>query len=139
LYAVPTPSPANGAIRRCIESFLSGPALALDHRQATGEAVDGTDLAGRAAAGDAAAEATFARYEDRLARALATVMNLVDPEVIVLGGGLSRIERLYKQVPRLWGAYVFSDVVATKLLPPRHGDASGVRGAAWLWGVDEAP
>jgi fructokinase len=125
--------------RGCIESFLSGPALALDHRQATGEAVDGTDLAGRAAAGDAAAEATFARYEDRLARALATVMNLVDPEVIVLGGGLSRIERLYKQVPRLWGAYVFSDVVATKLLPPRHGDASGVRGAAWLWGVDEAP
>jgi fructokinase len=125
--------------RGCIESFLSGPALALDHRQATGEAVDGTDLAGRAAAGDAAAEATLARYEDRLARALATVMNLVDPEVIVLGGGLSRIERLYKQVPRLWGAYVFSDVVATKLLPPRHGDASGVRGAAWLWGVDEAP
>ena len=67
------------------------------------------------------------------------VINLLDPAVIVLGGGLGRIERLYRQVPLLWGAYVFSDAVATRLVPPRHGDASGVRGAAWLWGAEEAP
>ena len=123
----------------CIETFLSGPGLALDHRRATGEAVDAAAIAARAASGDAAATASLERYEDRLARGLATVINLLDPEAIVLGGGLGRIERLYRRVPLLWGAYVFSDSVATRLLPPRHGDASGVRGAAWLWGPDEAP
>jgi fructokinase len=122
----------------CIETFLSGPGLALDHRRVTGEAVDAAGIAARAAAGDAAATASLERYADRLARALATVINLLDPEAIVLGGGLGRIERLYRRVPQLWGAYVFSDSVATRLLPPRHGDASGVRGAAWLWGPDEA-
>jgi fructokinase len=123
----------------CIESFLSGPGLALDHRSATGEALEATAIAAAAGAGDPGAEATLARYEDRLARALATVINLLDPDVIVLGGGLSAIARLYQTVPRRWGAYVFSDAVATRLAPPRHGDSSGVRGAAWLWAPDEAP
>jgi fructokinase len=125
--------------RGCIEAFLSGPALAFDHRRATGSTLDAAAIAARAEAGDEAAEATLRRYEDRLARSLATVMNLLDPEVIVLGGGLSAIARLYERVPRLWGPYVFSDVVTTRLLPPRFGDASGVRGAAWLWAPDEAP
>ena len=125
--------------RGCIESFLSGPGLAFDHRQATGDAADAAGIAERAVAGDRDAEASLARYEDRLARSLATVMNLLDPDIIVLGGGLGRMARLYERVPQRWGAYVFSDVVATRLVPPRHGDASGVRGAAWLWGPDEAP
>ena len=87
----------------------------------------------RATAGDAACAATLDRYEARLARALANVINILDPEVIVLGGGLSNIDRLYANVPRLWGAQVFSDTVATRLVKHRHGDSSGVRGAAWLW------
>ena len=90
----------------------------------------------RAADGEGAAEASLARYEDRMARALAGVINILDPEVIVLGGGLSRVERLYRNVPRLWPRYVFSDVVRTRLVPPFHGDSSGVRGAAWLWPDD---
>ncbi|MAN80385.1 MAG: fructokinase [Rhodospirillaceae bacterium] len=117
----------------CIETFLSGPALAHDHLTATGENLSPPDIAARAEAGDAAADATLARYEDRLARALATVINLLDPDAIVLGGGLSNLSRLYANVPRLWGKWVFSDEVATRLVPARHGDASGVRGAAWLW------
>jgi predicted NBD/HSP70 family sugar kinase len=84
--------------------------------------------------GYALAEQTLQRYEDRMARALAVVINILDPEVIVLGGGMSNVSRLYDNVPRIWGRYVFStDQVATRLLPPRHGDSSGVRGAAWLW------
>jgi predicted NBD/HSP70 family sugar kinase len=90
-------------------------------------------VARRAERGDAAAEAALARYEDRMARALATVLNVLDPDVVVLGGGMSRIARLYESVPRLWQRWVFSDRVATPLRPPRFGDASGVRGAAWLW------
>ena len=124
--------------RGCIETFLSGPAIARDHREATGEALDGATIVERAADGDSAAEATVVRYEDRMARALASIMNVLDPDVVVLGGGLSKIARLYQNVPRLWGRYVFSDTVMAKLLPPRHGDASGVRGAAWLWSVEEA-
>ncbi|HUC62731.1 MAG TPA: ROK family protein [Alphaproteobacteria bacterium] len=120
----------------CIESFLSGPALARDHVEATGERLEADEIARRAGAGDARAEATLARYEERLARALASVINLLDPDAIVLGGGLSLIERLYVNVPRLWAPYVFSDRIATRLLPPLHGDASGVRGAAWLWPAD---
>lgn len=123
----------------CIESFLSGPALALDHRALTGQALEAAAIAAAAADGDRDAEATLARYEDRLARALATVINLLDPDVIVLGGGLSGIARLYDNVPQRWGAYVFSDQVATRLAPPRHGDSSGVRGAAWLWPADTTP
>lgn len=116
-----------------IEDWLSGPALARDHRDVTGAAWSGEQIVAAAAAGDAACSATLARYEERLARALASVINLLDPDVIVLGGGLSRIERLYETVPALWARWVFSDRVVTRLLPARHGDASGVRGAAWLW------
>ncbi len=118
----------------CVEAFLSGPALAADHLRATGERLDPAAIASRAQAGDAACEATLARYEARLARALAIVMNIVDPDVIVLGGGLSYLRRLYERVPRLWGPGVFSDEVRTRLVPPVHGDSGGVRGGAWLWG-----
>ena len=123
----------------CIETFLSGPALTRDHkaRPAT-RATTAADIAAAAEQGDPAAHATIARYADRLARALATVVNLLDPDTIVLGGGLSRIAALYEAVPRLWGAYVFSDRVDTLLVPPRHGDSSGVRGAARLWAPDES-
>ncbi|HEY1794969.1 MAG TPA: ROK family protein [Stellaceae bacterium] len=118
----------------CIESFLSGPALARDH----GGSLTGPEIVAAAEQGDAAAGATLDRYAERLARALATVINLLDPEAIVLGGGLSRIAMLYERVPELWGRFVFSDRIATRLLPPRHGDSSGVRGAAWLWPPEPA-
>lgn len=117
----------------CIETFLSGPGLAADHARVTGQALAGEDVVAAAAAGDAAAEATLRRYEERLARALAHLVNILDPDVIVLGGGLSGLSRLYQSVPRLWGRHIFSDHVATRLVPPKHGDSSGVRGAAWLW------
>jgi fructokinase len=117
----------------CIETYLSGPGLARDHAAAGGAPLAPADIVAAAAAGDAACEASLCRYEDRLARALAHVINLLDPEVIVLGGGLSRITRLYANVPQRWHAYVFSDHVVTRLLPNRHGDSGGVRGAAWLW------
>jgi len=117
----------------CIETFLSGPGLAADHERATGSALSAEDVVAAAEAGDAAAEATLRRYEDRLARALAHLVNILDPEVIVLGGGLSGLPRLYEAVPRLWGRHIFSDHVATRLVPPVHGDSSGVRGAAWRW------
>jgi fructokinase len=117
----------------CIETFLSGPGLAADHAAGSGERLDPATIAARAAAGDRVAEATLERYEDRMARALASVINVLDPDVIVLGGGMSNLDRLYVNVPRRWGAYVFSDRVDTRLRPPRFGDSSGVRGAAWLW------
>jgi fructokinase len=119
--------------RGCIETFLAGPALARDHRAATGADLDAPGIAARAAAGDAACEATLVRYEERLARALAHVINLLDPDAIVLGGGMSNLDRLYDHVPRLWGPWVFSDRVDTRLVRHRFGDSSGVRGAAWLW------
>jgi fructokinase len=118
----------------CIETFLSGPGLKQDHAEVCGEPLDPHDIASRATAGDAACAATLQRYEDRLARAIAHVMNILDPDVIVLGGGLSNLTQLYETVPRLWGQYVFSDNVCTKLVRNRHGDSSGVRGAAWLAG-----
>jgi len=123
----------------CIETFLSGPGLAADHERATGERVEAPELLRRAADGDGAAEATLGRYEDRMARALAGVINILDPDVIVLGGGMSNLARLYESVPRLWTEYCFSDRVATPLRPPVHGDSSGVRGAAWLWPETEFP
>jgi fructokinase len=109
----------------CIETYLSGPGLARDHEQVTGERLAPEQVVLH--------EKTMARYEERLARALASVINVLDPDVIVLGGGMSKVARLYTQVPRLWGRHVFSDRVATRLVPPVHGDSSGVRGAAWLW------
>ncbi len=117
----------------CIETFLSGPGLEAEHRRRTGQALSGPEIVNAAEQGDREAEVTLSRYEDRLARGLAGIINVLDPEVIVLGGGLSGIDRLYDSVPRLWKPYVFSDVCATRLLPPVHGDSSGVRGAAWLW------
>jgi len=117
----------------CIEAFLSGPGLARDHLLATGETRAPADIAARAEAGDRACALTFERYEGRLARALASVMNLLDPEVIVLGGGLSNTDRLYRNVPARWGRHVYSDSVVTRLVKAAHGDASGVRGAARLW------
>jgi fructokinase len=128
------PGPACYCGRRgCIETFLSGPGLASDHLQATGQTLTGEQIVAQAEAGDTAADKTLQRYEQRMARALASVINILDPDVIVLGGGLSNIQRLYESVPRYWGEFVFSDVVTTRLVPPRHGDSSGVRGAAWLW------
>jgi fructokinase len=117
----------------CIETFLSGPGMSADHRRRTGEEFDATALAVRACAGDAQALVTLERYERRLARALASVINLLDPDVIVVGGGLSNIERLYTSVPALWAGYVFSDHIATPIVKAKYGDSSGVRGAAWLW------
>jgi fructokinase len=121
----------------CVETFLSGPGMARDHLQATGEALGAPEIAVHAERGDAAARATLARYEDRMARALAVVLDILDPDVVVLGGGMSQIARLYDAVPRLWQAWAFSDRVDTLLKPPVHGDSSGVRGAAWLWGPGE--
>ena len=117
----------------CIETWLSGPALAADHVRYGGEDLPTHEIVQLANAGYGPCSATLARYEERLARALAGVINLIDPDVIVLGGGLSNIERLYDTVPRLWPRYVFSDRVDTRLVPPKYGDSSGVRGAAWLW------
>ncbi len=119
-------------LRGCVETWLSGPGLARDDRLRTGIERDPPAILAAAADGDAGAEAALKRYEDRLARALAAVINLLDPEAIVLGGGLSRLARLYVAVPAIWDRYVFSDTVRTRLLPPAHGDSSGVRGAAWL-------
>lgn len=116
-----------------IEGYLSGPGLSADHARRTGLTLGGEAIVEGAAAGDEACRQTLDRYLDRLARALAGVINLLDPEVIVLGGGLSRVTEIYEYVPRLWTRWVFSDRVDTSLCPALHGDASGVRGAAWLW------
>jgi len=116
----------------CIETYLSGPGMAARHAAATGIVLSPPEIIARAAAGDAGAESSLQRYEDRLARSLANVINIVDPDAIVLGGGMSNIDRLYTNVPRLWQHYVFSDRVDTKLARNHHGDSSGVRGAAWL-------
>ncbi len=122
----------------CVETFLSGPGMVRDHREATGQDVAAPEIAARAGNGEAAATATLERYEERMARALAVVLNVLDPDVVVLGGGMSQIPRLYESVPRLWQRWAFSDRVDTVLRPPVHGDSSGVRGAAWLWGPGEA-
>ncbi|HSN21781.1 MAG TPA: ROK family protein [Usitatibacter sp.] len=119
--------------RACIETYVSGPGLAADHARASGERTSAAEIARRAALGDAACTQALQRYAERLARALAGVINVLDPDAIVLGGGLSRIGPLYEEVPRLWREHVFSDEVRTRLVPPLHGDSSGVRGAAWLW------
>jgi fructokinase len=138
----PLPWPANGEMPgpRCgcgkeghIEAFLSGPGLARDLKLAAGPSLAPAQIIARADSGDGACEAALARYEERLARALASVINLLDPDAIVLGGGLSNAERLYRNVPKRWGPYVYSDSVTTALLKAKHGDASGVRGAARLW------
>jgi fructokinase len=133
-----TPGPHCYCGRRgCIETFLSGPGMTRDHERHTSRSESAPAIVASAMSGDADATATMARYEHRMARALASVINLLDPDVIVLGGGMSNIDRLYDRVPRSWGQYVFAagvqDVVRTRLVRAAHGDSSGVRGAAWLW------
>lgn len=117
----------------CLETWLSGPGLARDYARHAGRDLVVHEIARAVAEGDAEGIAAFERYEDRLARGLAHVINVLDPDAIVLGGGISNLGRLYQTVPGRWGRYVFSDTVRTRLLPPLHGDSSGVRGAAWLW------
>jgi fructokinase len=117
----------------CIETYLSGPGLSRDFMRAAKPLMPAEEIVALAAAGDLNASLCLDRYEDRFARALASVINVFDPEVIVLGGGLSNVDRLYASIPGRWSAFVFSDVVTTRLVRARHGDSSGVRGAAWLW------
>lgn len=117
----------------CIETFVSGPGLRDDYRAATSEDLDAETIAGRAAAGEAAARSALDRHAERLARATASVINILDPDIVILGGGIGRMEHLYDALPALWPRFVFSDRVDTHLATPRHGDSSGVRGAARLW------
>lgn len=117
----------------CIETWLSGPGLARDYAMRSGTGVDAVTVVARAATGDVHAQDALDQYVDRMARALASVINVIDPDVIVLGGGMSNVAALYEQVPQRWGRYVFSDRVDTRLVQAMHGDSSGVRGAAWLW------
>jgi fructokinase len=117
----------------CIETRLSGPGLARDHQGRTGRELDAAGIVAAAAAGDEDARESVATYERRLARGLASVVNVFDPDAIVLGGGVSNMARLYERVPRLWTEFVFSDAIVTRLVRAVHGDSSGVRGAAWLW------
>ncbi|HEC12691.1 MAG TPA: ROK family protein [Acidiferrobacteraceae bacterium] len=117
----------------CIETFLSGPGLQRSHQYAGGDQLTAQEIVERAVAGDGDCQRSLDTYYDRMARALAHVINLLDPDVIVLGGGLSNIPSLYTEIPARWGQYVFSDRVDTVLSPPQHGDSGGVRGAAWLW------
>jgi fructokinase len=114
----------------CNEVWISGSGFARDHAAVTGEKLTAEEII---SSDSAAAKASLERLCDRIARALGAVINVVDPEVIVLGGGLSNVDRLYSQIPEIWDAYIFSDVIETRLLKNKHGDASGVRGAAWLW------
>ncbi len=117
----------------CIETFLSGPGLSRDFQAATGLDVKAHEVAELAADGDVRAEACMVRYERRMAKSLAMIISILDPEVIVMGGGVSNIERLYDNVPALCQEFAFSDKLTTKMVKARHGDSSGVRGAAWLW------
>ena len=121
----------------CIETFLSGPGLARDHTADGNPELTAEEIASHATAGDETAQASLARYEERMAKALASVINVLDPDVIVLGGGCSNIDRIYENVPQLWGGYAFSDEITTRLRRNAHGDSSGVRGAAWLWPLQE--
>lgn len=121
--------------RGCIETWLSGPGFANDHQEHNQlkELINAKEIILLAEKGDEKAQASLQRYEERLAKSLASIINVIDPDVIVLGGGMSNIQSLYENVPKLWDQYVFSDHVETKLVSPQHGDSSGVRGAAWLW------
>jgi fructokinase len=121
----------------CLETWLSGPSMSYWYHMETGRSAGPAEIV-ETAGREPAAAAFLNAYIDRLARGLASVINILDPDVIVLGGGLSNIQLLYERVPHVWGRYVFSDRVTTKLLPPKHGDSSGVRGAAWLWPADTA-
>jgi len=129
-----TPGPSCFCGKRgCIESWLSGPGLAADFARATGHRATAAEIADVASRGDVEREAALARYETRLAKALAHLINIVDPNVIVLGGGLSNLDRLYTNVAPQLAHYAFSDTIETPIVRNRWGDSSGVRGAAWLW------
>lgn len=119
--------------RGCQEQWISGTGFKLDYKRVTKEEISTHDIITNMKKGEPKAVAAFERYVDRLARSLSVVINIVDPDVIVLGGGMSNVAMLYNEVPKIWGKYIFSDIVHTKLRPPLHGDSSGVRGAAWLW------
>lgn len=123
--------------RGCLETFLSGPGLAADYLAQAGHALDPPDIQAAAGRGEPAARAALARHADRLARGLASVVNVLDPDMVVLGGGLSNLSHLYSQLPALIRPYLFCDGFATPIVPPMHGDSSGVRGAAWLWDEGE--
>lgn len=120
-------------LQGCIETFLSGPGMERDHRADTGRDWASREIVVAAESGDPAAQACLERYAHRLARSLAHVINVLDPHVIVLGGGMSNLDYLYQRVPEIWGHYAFTDTVLTRLVRNRYGDSSGVRGAAWLW------
>ena len=117
----------------CIETFLSGPGLEEDFERVTGNKLSAKEINSLSEKGDLLTDKLMCHYEDRMARSLANIINILDPDVIVLGGGISNVKRLYKNVPKIWQEWVFSDCVNTKLVPPKFGDSSGVRGAAWLW------
>lgn len=121
----------------CVETFLSGPGWARGFAEETGRRLAAPEIVAAARAGDAQAAAALDAYCERLARALGVVVNIFDPAAIVLGGGMSQVAEIYDRVPRLWAPHIMSDAIATRLLPPRFGDSSGVRGAAWLWREDE--
>ena len=125
--------------RGCLETFVSGPGLARDHEAATGEALSTHEIAERAADGHVCARASYDRYVDRLARGLATVINVVDPNVVVLGGGMSNLPTLPEDLERALPSYVFTDAFSTRVVLNTHGDSSGVRGAVWLWPAEPDP
>ncbi len=123
-------------LHSCIETYLSGPGMVRDHKRCSGQQLTTYEILSQAESGNRECELTLSRYEHRLARGLANVINILDPNVIVLGGGMSNIERLYRNVPPLWNDWLFSDQCETVLKKNHHGDSSGVRGAAWLWNSD---
>jgi len=142
----PLPQPSHDEIpgphcycgkRGCTEAWLSGPALARQFTEATGRTLIATEIADAAETGDAAARAIMQAYYDRFARAVATVVNILDPDVVVIGGGLSKIDALYRELPERVMRYAFTPEGPTRVLKNVHGDSSGVRGAAWLWHADE--
>lgn len=127
------PPPCYCGHKGCIETYVSGTGFKADYLRSTGKKLESQEIVARAAQGDPAANQALESLENRLARSLATLINTIDPDVIVLGGGLSNIERLYQNIPKVWNRYVFGDAQFTKLLKAVHGDSGGVRGAAWLW------
>jgi fructokinase len=134
----PTWSEYPGEVWKCgrrgtWETWLSGSGFKMDYQRVTGENLSTHDIIENANRGNKDALDALERYCDRMARCLSFIINLIDPEVIVLGGGMSNVKQIYDSVPKLWGDYVYADKVLTQLKPPRHGDSSGVRGAAWLW------
>ncbi|AGH98678.1 ROK family protein [Micavibrio aeruginosavorus] len=124
--------------RGCLETWISGTGFKNDYHRVTGDALSTHDIIAASKANEPKATAALHRYADRVARGLAGVINILDPDIVVLGGGMSNVDALYDLLPKIWGRYIFSDQVNTALAPARHGDSSGVRGAAWLWSRDEA-